>query len=62
MIDGCLFQAVPHLDARPSVYSVVPLPPGLPAYELLLRCQTVGRGRPPDSQPPAGDLTFTDIH
>ncbi|MEQ2188009.1 hypothetical protein GOODEAATRI_010575 [Goodea atripinnis] len=55
MIHGCLFQAVPHLDASPPINPVVSLSPGLPAYELLLRCQTVGGGRPPDSQPQTGD-------
>ncbi|MEQ2206681.1 hypothetical protein XENOCAPTIV_001617 [Xenoophorus captivus] len=47
--------AVPHLDASPPINPVVSLSPGLPAYELLLRGQTVGGGRPSDSQPQTGD-------
>lgn len=49
-----LVQAVALVDARSPVHSLVSLSSGLPAHELLLRCETQGRGGLPGPQPQTG--------
>ena len=56
--NACVCQAVPHLDAGPPLHTVVSLPAGLSAHELLLRRPSGGQGGPTGAQPPTGGYWY----